>query len=135
MGRVISLTVHFYIKMGCLSPTAQIFTRPKHQLTEDYITGRFGKAVLSSLRFSMATKHIVKSYDADLDLLKAKLSEMGAEVEDQISKASRALLDRDGVNKTVPIQVVSGAGRQFYHSGSRRFQGKPDSCALEGFNF
>ena len=25
-----------------VGPTAQIFTRPKHPLTEDYITGRFG---------------------------------------------------------------------------------------------
>jgi phosphate transport system protein len=44
----------------------------------------------------MATKHIVKSYDADLDLLKSMLSEMGKEVEDQISKAGKALLNRDG---------------------------------------
>ena len=44
----------------------------------------------------MATMHIVKSYDADLDLLKSKLSEMGREVEDQISKANQALLNRDG---------------------------------------
>ena len=33
----------------------------------------------------MVTKHIVKSCDEDLDLLKSKLSEMGKEVEDQIS--------------------------------------------------
>lgn len=44
----------------------------------------------------MSTKHIVKSYDDDLDLLKSKLSEMGKEVEDQISKACKALLNRDG---------------------------------------
>jgi phosphate transport system ATP-binding protein len=34
-----------YFHLGDLigvGPTAQIFTRPKHQLTEDYITGRFG---------------------------------------------------------------------------------------------
>ena len=43
----------------------------------------------------MASKHIVKSYDADLDLLKSKLSEMGREVEDQIAKANQALLNRD----------------------------------------
>ena len=43
----------------------------------------------------MSTKHIVKSYDEDLDLLKSKLSEMGKEVEDQISKAGKALLNRD----------------------------------------
>ena len=43
----------------------------------------------------MSTKHIVKSYDDDLDLLKSKLSEMGKEVEDQISKACKALLNRD----------------------------------------
>jgi phosphate transport system protein len=43
----------------------------------------------------MATKHIVKSYDEDLDLLKTKLSEMGKEVVDQIAKASQALLDFD----------------------------------------
>jgi phosphate transport system protein len=44
----------------------------------------------------MATKHTVKSYDDDLNLLKSKLSEMGREVEDQISKANQALLRRDG---------------------------------------
>ena len=43
----------------------------------------------------MPTKHIVKSYDEDLDMLKSKLSEMGREAEDQISKAGRALLNRD----------------------------------------
>jgi phosphate transport system protein len=43
----------------------------------------------------MATKHIVKSYDEELDLLKSKLSEMGKKVEDQISKAHQALLSRD----------------------------------------
>ena len=41
------------------------------------------------------TKHIVKSYDEDLNLLDSKLSEMGREVEDQISKAASALLDQD----------------------------------------
>ncbi|MGB9439998.1 MAG: phosphate signaling complex protein PhoU [Desulfobacterales bacterium] len=44
----------------------------------------------------MPTKHIVKSYDEDLDMLKSKLSEMGKEAEDQISKAGRALQNRDG---------------------------------------
>ena len=43
----------------------------------------------------MTTRHIVKSYGEDLDLLKSKLSEMGREVEDQISKAGKALLNRD----------------------------------------
>ena len=32
----------------------------------------------------MATKHIVKSYDTDLDLLQSKISEMDRELEDQI---------------------------------------------------
>lgn len=44
----------------------------------------------------MPTKHIVKSYDEDLDMLKSRLSEMGKEAEDQISKAGRALQNRDG---------------------------------------
>ncbi len=43
----------------------------------------------------MATRHIVKSYDEDLDLLKSKLSEMGKEVDDQITKATKALLNLD----------------------------------------
>ena len=43
----------------------------------------------------MAANHIVKSYDEDMNLLKSKLSEMGREVEDQISKANQALLERD----------------------------------------
>jgi phosphate transport system protein len=44
----------------------------------------------------MPTKHIVKSYDDDLNLLNSKISEMGKEVEDQISKAAKALLSQDG---------------------------------------
>jgi phosphate transport system protein len=44
----------------------------------------------------MTTKHTVKSYDMDLNLLKSKISEMGREVEDQIAKANQALLRRDG---------------------------------------
>ena len=44
----------------------------------------------------MAIKHTVKSYGADLGLLKSKISEMGREVEDQITKANQALLKRDG---------------------------------------
>jgi len=52
----------------------------------------------------MATKHTVKSYDADLGLLKSKLSEMGREVEDQIAKANQALLSRDnGLAELVKI--------------------------------
>jgi phosphate transport system protein len=43
----------------------------------------------------MTTRHTVKSYDTDLDLLKSKISEMGREVEDQIAKANQALLRRD----------------------------------------
>jgi phosphate transport system protein len=44
----------------------------------------------------MAKKHIVKSYDEDLDLLRSKLLEMGGEAGDQISKAGQALLNRNG---------------------------------------
>ena len=52
----------------------------------------------------MPAKHTVKSYDADLDLLKAKISEMGREVEDQIDKANQALLNRDnGLAELVKI--------------------------------
>ena len=52
----------------------------------------------------MASRHTVKSYDADLDLLKAKISEMGREVEDQIDKANQALLNRDnGLAELVKI--------------------------------
>ena len=53
----------------------------------------------------MATKHTVKSYDADLDLLKSKISEMGREVEDQIAKANQALLNRD--NGLADLVIVS----------------------------
>ena len=45
---------------------------------------------------NMATKHTVKSYDEDLDLLRSIILEMGREAEDQISKAGKALLNRDG---------------------------------------
>ena len=52
----------------------------------------------------MPAKHTVKSYDADLDLLKAKILEMGREVEDQIAKANQALLNRDnGLAELVKI--------------------------------
>lgn len=52
----------------------------------------------------MPAKHTVKSYDADLDLLKSKISEMGREVEDQIAKANQALLNRDnGLAELVKI--------------------------------
>jgi phosphate transport system protein len=44
----------------------------------------------------MSTRHIVKSYDGDLNQLKSKLSEMGKETADQISQAAKALLNRDG---------------------------------------
>jgi phosphate transport system protein len=43
----------------------------------------------------MSTRHIVKSYDEDLNQLKSKLSEMGKEAADQISQAAKALLNRD----------------------------------------
>jgi phosphate transport system protein len=42
----------------------------------------------------MATKHTVKSYDADLGLLKSKISEMGKEVEDQIDGIYAGLLSK-----------------------------------------
>jgi len=52
----------------------------------------------------MANKQSVKSYDADLDLLNSKLSEMGQEVEDQITKANQVLLNRDdGLAELVKI--------------------------------
>ena len=52
----------------------------------------------------MPAKHTVKSYDADLDLLKTKISEMSREVEDQITKANQALLNRDnGLAELVKI--------------------------------
>jgi phosphate transport system protein len=53
----------------------------------------------------MATNHIVKSYDEDLNLLKSKLSEMGREVEDQIYTANLALLKR---NESLADLVIVG---------------------------
>ncbi len=53
----------------------------------------------------MATKHIVRSYDEDLDLLRSKLSEMGREVEDQLIKANDALLNGD--NGLAELIIVS----------------------------
>ncbi len=42
-SRVSQRTAYFHLgDLIEIGPTAQIFTRPKHQLTEDYITGRFG---------------------------------------------------------------------------------------------
>jgi phosphate transport system protein len=52
----------------------------------------------------MTNKHIVKSYDENLDLLRSKLSEMGKEVEDQIAKAKQALLNpSDGLADIVIV--------------------------------
>jgi phosphate transport system ATP-binding protein len=42
-SRVSQRTAYFHLgDLIEVGPTAQIFTRPKHELTEDYITGRFG---------------------------------------------------------------------------------------------
>ena len=42
-SRVSQRTAYFHLgDLIEVGPTAQVFTRPKHQLTEDYITGRFG---------------------------------------------------------------------------------------------
>ena len=42
-SRVSQRTAYFHLgDLIEVGPTAQIFTRPQHQLTEDYITGRFG---------------------------------------------------------------------------------------------
>jgi phosphate transport system ATP-binding protein len=42
-SRVSQRTAYFHLgDLIEIGPTNQIFTRPKHQLTEDYITGRFG---------------------------------------------------------------------------------------------
>ncbi|MDD5034181.1 MAG: phosphate ABC transporter ATP-binding protein PstB [Methylococcaceae bacterium] len=42
-ARVSQRTAYFHLgKLIEVGDTAQIFTNPKHQLTEDYITGRFG---------------------------------------------------------------------------------------------
>ncbi len=42
-SRISQRTAYFHLgDLIEVGPTAQIFTRPKHQLTEDYITGRFG---------------------------------------------------------------------------------------------
>jgi phosphate transport system protein len=43
----------------------------------------------------MTKKHIVKSFDAELSLLKSMLSEMGKECEDQLAAAFEALRNRD----------------------------------------
>ncbi len=42
-ARVSSRTAYFHLgKLIEVNPTEQVFTMPEHQLTEDYITGRFG---------------------------------------------------------------------------------------------
>ena len=42
-SRVSQRTAYFHLgDLIEVGPTAQIFTNPNHQLTEDYITGRFG---------------------------------------------------------------------------------------------
>jgi phosphate transport system ATP-binding protein len=42
-GRLSDLTAFFYMgKLVEVGPTQKVFTKPSHQQTEDYITGRFG---------------------------------------------------------------------------------------------
>ena len=42
-ARVSQKTAFFHLgKLIEFSPTGQIFTAPEHQMTQDYITGRFG---------------------------------------------------------------------------------------------
>jgi phosphate transport system ATP-binding protein len=42
-ARVSQRTAYFHLgRLIEVGETAQVFTNPKHQLTEDYITGRFG---------------------------------------------------------------------------------------------
>ncbi len=42
-ARVSQRTAYFHMgRLVEVGPTTEIFTRPRHQLTEDYITGRFG---------------------------------------------------------------------------------------------
>jgi phosphate transport system ATP-binding protein len=42
-ARVSQRTAYFHLgDLIEVGPTTQIFTRPNHQLTQDYITGRFG---------------------------------------------------------------------------------------------
>jgi phosphate transport system ATP-binding protein len=42
-ARVSDRTAYFHLgKLVEVGETKQIFTRPVHRLTEDYITGRFG---------------------------------------------------------------------------------------------
>lgn len=42
-ARVSQRTAYFHLgRLIEVGETAQIFTNPRHQLTEDYITGRFG---------------------------------------------------------------------------------------------
>jgi phosphate transport system ATP-binding protein len=42
-ARVSQRTAYFHLgKLIEVNPTETVFTNPEHQLTEDYITGRFG---------------------------------------------------------------------------------------------
>jgi phosphate transport system protein len=52
----------------------------------------------------MAKDHIVRSYDQELDLLQAKLLEMGSIAEDQLSKAIQALVSKDS---SLAVNVIA----------------------------
>ncbi len=43
----------------------------------------------------MASEHIYKQYDADLQSIRAKVLEMGTIVEEQLSEAVQSLVDAD----------------------------------------
>jgi phosphate transport system protein len=53
----------------------------------------------------MDKKHIVKSYDAEIDLLRSKITEMAVMAKEQLQRASEALLNRDG---TLAKDVIRG---------------------------
>ena len=74
-ARVSQRTAFFHLgKIIEWGDTEQIFTNPKQTMTQDYITGR--SADRHRVR-TMATEHIVKSYDQQLNLLSRKILEMG----------------------------------------------------------
>jgi phosphate transport system protein len=53
----------------------------------------------------MTAEHIVKSFEQELNRLRAKITEMGGLVESQVALAGEAVLDRDG---SIAAQVVAG---------------------------
>ena len=90
-ARVSGYTAFFYQgELVECDLTDTLFTKPKHQQTEDYISGRFGLGTPAPMG-----RHTDREYEAELTQLRENLLLMGARVEQMVHQCIRALVARD----------------------------------------